>query len=266
MTTFNRFNYALAIAVLGAVVLPASAHDSWVQANTNMVQTGQVVHVDLILGNHGNHHRDFRFWGKVDPDHATLDVLTPDGDSVNLVPELVDLGSEQNAGYWSARLHADDAGLYTIAHTYDRVVHYAPVRSIKSAKTFFIATQEPGQLPEDVSGFDRELGHPLELVPRTNPAAFTGPPVEMKVQLLFRGEPLEDARVSFIPRGQELEDHFDENYERRTDDEGVASFTAEEGNYYLIIATHEDPNASGELDGDTYEKTKFSAALVVYVP
>lgn len=33
-----------------------NAHDLWLQTNTPSVRTGEVVHAQLCLGNHGNHH------------------------------------------------------------------------------------------------------------------------------------------------------------------------------------------------------------------
>ena len=62
-----------------AAVLPARAHDIWVQTNTNLIRTGDAVHVDLMLGNHGNDHRDFKLASKPDLDKATLTVTGPDG-------------------------------------------------------------------------------------------------------------------------------------------------------------------------------------------
>jgi hypothetical protein len=47
-------------------ILPAStlAHDACVQTNTNLVREGDAVHIDLMLGNHGNAHPDFRLAGR----------------------------------------------------------------------------------------------------------------------------------------------------------------------------------------------------------
>ena len=56
------------------------AHDLWLQTNTTVVRTGDVVHIDCMLGNHGNDHRDFKLAGK--PGIETiknLEVILPDG-------------------------------------------------------------------------------------------------------------------------------------------------------------------------------------------
>ena len=44
----------LFVATVMALAFPANAHDTWVEVNSTEVRLGQVVHVDLKLGNHGN--------------------------------------------------------------------------------------------------------------------------------------------------------------------------------------------------------------------
>jgi uncharacterized GH25 family protein len=89
-----------------------------------------------------------------------------------------------------------------------------------------------------------------------------GPGQAIKVQILYHGKPWADGRVSFIPRGETLEDGFDAEYERTTDSQGLASFTPRTGNVFLAVAHHLEPQQSG----DGYESTKYSATLVVRVP
>ena len=62
------------LAGLAAVLAAgsASAHDPWVQTNTNLVRTGDAVHIDLMLGNHGNDHRDFKLASKFSPEMARI--------------------------------------------------------------------------------------------------------------------------------------------------------------------------------------------------
>jgi uncharacterized GH25 family protein len=244
------------------VTAPALAHDTWVETNTNVVRTGDAVHVDLKLGNHGNDHRDSKLAGKVELDGLTLDVLSPDGNSYDLKSELVDTGYAPKEGYWTAKFVPAKPGLYLVAHQRDGVVHYAPTRSIKSAKTFFVVSPSLDRVSEDHPGFDRVLGHPLELVPVTNPVTPMGPGQSLTVKLLYKGKPMAGARISFIPRGHALREGFDPDYERTTDARGHASFTPRTGNVYLVVAHHQEPGESGE----NYENTKYSATLTVFVP
>jgi len=255
----NNLNNLIVVVLLAS---PALAHDTWVETNTNVVRTGDAVYVDLKLGNHGNDHRDFKLASKVDLEGSTLDVLSPDGKRYDLKAELADTGYAPKEGYWTAKFVPGRPGLYMIAHSRDRVVHYAPTRSIKSAKTFFVVSPSLDRVSEDNPGFDRVMGQSLELVPLTNPVTPMGPGQTLTVQLLYKGRPMPDARVSFIPRGHTLREGFDADYERTTDAQGRARFTPRTGNVYLVVAHHKEPNESGE----NYKSTKYSATLTVFVP
>ena len=252
----------IVISCLIVALLPAgaAAHDTWVQTNTNVVRTGDTVHIDLLLGNHGNQHRDFKIASKTTLDGCTLDVLAPDGEKYDIKSDLVDLGYAPKEGFWTTSFTPGKPGLYMVAHARDSL--HLTKRGIKSGKTFFVASDRLDQVSQNNPGFDKPLGHPLELVPLTNPVTPMGPGEELRVQLLYQGKPLPGATVSFIPRGTQLAAEFDAEYERRTDAQGQASFTPKAGNYYLVVAHHEEP----EQKGDGYDGTKYSATLTLLVP
>jgi uncharacterized GH25 family protein len=251
-----------ALLVVLASTAPALAHDTWVETNTNVVRCGDAVHVDLKLGNHGNDHRDFKLASKVDLEPCTLVVHAPGRRSFDLKPGLVDTGYAPKEGYWTAKFAAADAGLYAVVHTRDGVAnHGTPTRSVKSGKTFFVVSRSLDKVPVDNPGFDRRFGHALELVPQANPVTPMGPGQEIAVQLLFKGQPLKDHVVSFVPRSGTLQSGFDPTYERRTDAQGVASFEPKSGDVYLVVAHHHTDEA-----GDDYVGTAFSATLTVFVP
>jgi uncharacterized GH25 family protein len=242
---------------------PAGAHDIWVQTNTSLIRTGDAVYVDLMLGNHGNDHRDFKLASKADPAAGTLTVTGPDGKALDLVPRLADLGYAPKEGFHSAKLAAAAPGLYVAAHASDKVVsHGKPVRSVRSAKAYFLVSPSLAKVAKDWAGFDKPLGHALELVPEANPVAPMGPGTPIKVRVLFRGKPLADARVSFVPRGETLADGFDKTYERTTDAGGRAAFTPKTGNYYLVVVHHKEP-VIGKVE---YDSVLYSATLTVLVP
>ncbi len=212
-------------AILGLLVglcitSAARAHDTWVQTNTNVVRVGNAAHIDFSLGNHGNDHRDFKLAGKPDLAASTLEIILPGGKRHDIKPELTDQGYAPSEGFWSTRFVPFEQGLYTLSHTHDKVVSYAPVRSIKSAKTYFVANESLDNIPRDFGGFDQPLGHPLELVPTKHPVTPMGPGVPLAVRLLYRDKPLAGARVSFVPRGTTLAEGFDPKYERTTDEKG----------------------------------------------
>lgn len=239
---------------------PAQAHDTWVQTNTALVRTGDVVHVDLMLGNHGNDHRDFKLASKIDPAKCTLDVVDPAGKRYDLKPDLVDLGYAPKEGFWSARFTPAKPGLYGVQHTVDSI--FQNKRTIKSGKTYFLVSDRLDDVAAVETGFEKPLGHALEIVPLTSPVTLVGPGRTIRVQLLYHGKPLADARVSFIPRSVSLAADFDSRYERKTDAQGRASFEPTLGDYHLIVAHREEPSEKGE----GYDFTKYSAALTLYVP
>ncbi len=252
--------------VAGALVQVVSAHDTWVQTNTNVVRVGDVVHVDLMLGNHGNGHRDFKLASKITLDPCTLAVVAPGGKSYDLKPEVIDTGYAPKEGYWSARFVPGQQGLHMVAHSLDTL--HRTTRAIKSGKTFFVASHsldgiKRSQAADDQQAwFARPLGHPLEIVPTQHPVLGAGPGEPIAVQVLYQGKPLVGARVSFIPRGAVLAEDFDPDYERTTDNEGRAEFMPKEGNYVLVVVHHREP----EQRGEGYDQTSYSATLVVYVP
>jgi uncharacterized GH25 family protein len=241
----------------------AAAHDTWVQTNINLIRTGDAVHIDLMLGNHGNDHRDFKLASKVDPGGCTLTVIDPEGKTYDLKDRLTDLGYAPKEGFHSAKFSAARPGLYTVAHTMDSVVnHGKPVRAVRSAKTYFLVSPSLDKVSKVWKGFDRPLGHALELVAVANPVAPMGPGTPISVKLLFQGKPLADTRISFIPRGETLAEGFDKTYERTTDAEGRASFTPKTGNYYLVVAHHKE-DADGKAG---YDAMAYTATLTVFVP
>lgn len=253
----------IALAMVAITAVSASAHDTWVETNTGIVRTGDAIYIDLKLGNHGNEHRDFKMASKANPADGTWYVVTPSGKQFDLTSIAVDLGYAPKEGFWNAKYVADTAGLYAVSHTRDQVVNHGhPVRSIKSGKTFFIISDSLAQVPSDLTGFDKPLGHDLELVPTANPVAPLGPGKPISVKLLFHGKPLANTRVSFIPRRETLKEGFDETYERKTNQQGEASFTPKTGDQYLVVAHVKQPEAKGE----GYDETAYSATLLVIVP
>jgi uncharacterized GH25 family protein len=239
------------------------AHDTWVETHTNVIRKGDAIHFSLKLGNHGNSHRDFKLASKLTLDGVTLHLVSPSGESLDLRDRLIDTGYTPAEGYWAGSIPLPEPGLYLVAHSLDRVVnHGRPVRSLKSAKTCFVVSPLLDRVDVNQPGFDRVLGHPLELVPVTNPVVPMGPEVPIAVRLLLRGKPLPDTTISFIPRGTQLADGFDAEYECVTDAEGLATFTPRQGVTHLIVAHHVDEaEATPE-----YAATQYSATLTVFVP
>ncbi len=236
----------------------ATAHDTWVEVNTPVIRAGDLIHADLKLGNHGNDHRDFKLHSRITLAPCTLEVMAPSGAITDLKSKVVATAFEEKQGYWTARYVATESGLHVLAHKLD--ILHGTTRAVKSAKTYFVA----GSASESVAqeGYQRPLGHDLELVPLINPVTMTSAGQAVRVKLLFEGKPLAGARVSFIPRGQQLTKEMDPTFERTTDDAGTAEFTPADGNVVLVVVHHAMPDRKGE----GFEKTHFAATLTIAVP
>jgi uncharacterized GH25 family protein len=241
----------------------AAAHDTWIETNTALVRAGDRIEVDLKLGNHGNNHRDFKLAGKQSLEGLSLKVISPAGKRFDLKPELTDLGYAPKEGYWSALLTTSEAGHYTAVASSDRIVdHGAPQRSVRSAKTVWLASKSLDKPTAQGKAYQQPLGLPCELVLLSDPVLFAGPGNPIQVQLLKAGQPVPDIVVSFVPRGVDLAEGFDEAYERRTDKDGKASFIPKEGNVYLIVSHI----LAKDEKGTDYEDTKYAATLTLRVP
>lgn len=240
----------------------SAAHDTWVETNTNVVRVGDAVHVSLMLGNHGNNHRDFKIAGKVDAGASTLEVLDPKGRRYDLKSQLIDTGYTPTEGFWTSSFVGTQPGLYTVVHTFDKVMSYAPERAVKSAKAFYIVSQDLNRVPLTNPGFNRVLDLPLELVPEINPVAPMGSGMPFSVRLYRKGKPLPNVVVSFIPRGETLTATFDARYEQKTNVNGRAYFSPTAANTYLVVAHWSEPKESGK----GYDSTKYSATMTLFVP
>lgn len=240
----------------------AHAHDTWVETNTNVVRVGDAIRVSLMLGNHGNNHRDFKIAGKVDTTASTLEVLDPKGRKDDLKTQLIDTGYTPNEGFWTTSFVGTQPGLYTVLSTFDKVMSYAPERAIKSAKTFYIVSENLNRVPVNTTGFNRVLDLPLELVAESNPVAPMGIGTPFTVRLYRKGKPLAGVVVSFIPRGETLTEGFDARYEQKTNANGRARFTPKSANTYLVVAHWDEPKESGK----GYDFTKYSATMTLFVP
>jgi hypothetical protein len=263
--TASRRTHTFAVVLLAASPFRALAHDTWLEAAPRLVQPDDVVHVGLFLGNHGNDHRDFKVAGKVGSlDDVRVEVIGPGGRKTDLVPEMVDVGYAPKEGFWSGRFVPAEEGLHCVAHFRQGIRHGA--MGFKGGKTFFLASEsldKPGK-PDDAGGGlpAGPLGHPLEFVLESHPVLGCGPGKPIAVKLLFKGQPLPEQVVSFIPRGVTLAEGFDAAHERTTDADGRCSYTPTEGNVVLVVTHVVKPDEKGE----GYDRTAYAATLVVDVP
>lgn len=258
-----RLSLFISMAIALHACQSAAAHDAWLQTNTPLVRTGEVVHVDLRLGNHGNHHRDFKLAGRLNLDWVTVDHVYPDGARTDIKETMFTTASAEKEGYWTTPLIVEQPGMHGIVQKLDRVMqHGKSVRSIRTAKTYFLVADSLDQpsLGEPIHA--TPLGLPFELVLQTCPLSevVVGQPIT--VQALHHGQPIADVTICFIPEGTELAGEFDPEYEFRTGAEGKASFVPKTANRYLVAAHH----SANDERGEDYESTSYASTITLHVP
>ena len=254
-TTYTLWTLLALMALSGL----ARAHDTWVQSGPLVARYQDVVHIDLMLGNHGNNHRDFKLASKITLAPCTLEVIAPDGKRTDLKPSVVDMGSAEKEGFWSAKMVADQKGIYQVVHTLDTL--HGKTRAIKSSKSYFISSTCFGSIP--TNGKDRvvSLNKGLEFVLET-PIETISAKRELKLRVLWNGKPLPGVSVAFVPRGAKLTEESDPQFERTSDASGYVTFTPKEGNLLLAVAHH----IAAEEKGEGYDKTHYGATMVLPVP
>ncbi len=244
-------------------VTSAFGHDTWVESGSLLNRVSDPVYVDLKLGNHGNSHRDFKLASKITLKPCTLSLLRPDGQTVDLKGQLFDAGYAPKEGYWSTRYIPTEAGVHGVYHTLDTL--HGETRALKTAKTVFLSARAQGMKtyvePSDLNYVDRPLGFGLELVLKT-PVGGIAAGNEMTLELRLHGLAVEGIVVSFVPKGKQLAEGFDSDYERHTDANGIVRFTPGEAETYLIVAHLAAPMETGE----GYTKTHYSATFVLAIP
>jgi uncharacterized GH25 family protein len=255
----KRVLFLFAIVFAVSLSNSAPAHDTWVQTGSLVTRHRDVVHVDLMLGNHGNNHRDFKLASKITLAPCTLEVIAPDGKRIDLKPAVVDMGSAEKEGFWSARMLAEQQGVYQVLHTLDTL--HGKTRAIKSSKSFFVSSGSFEKLPS--TGMEKivPLNKGLEFVLDT-PLESVSANRELKLQVLWNGKPLPGVDVAFVPRGAKLSEEKDPQYERTSDQKGFVTFTPQEGNLLLAVAHH----LAADEKGDGFDKTHYGATMVLPVP
>jgi uncharacterized GH25 family protein len=236
-----------------------SAHDTWVQSGTLLVRTNDVVYVDLMLGNHGNNHRDFKLASKITLEKCTLGVKRPQGGFIDLKPSVVDFGSAPKEGYWSAKFDSQESGVYEVLHTLDTL--HGAFRAVKTAKTYLVASDLQSSIDASINGRPTPINKNLEIVLDTPIGDLSANHV-IECTILKNGKPRPEVRVTFIPRGTQLSEEMDPKFERISNENGRVAYNPEEGNLILIVAH----DIAEDESGVGYEKTYYGATLVLPVP
>ncbi len=209
-------NYARAIPSLSALLLSTTvtvsiaAHEFWIEPASHRVEAGQLLRASLRVGE--------RFQGKTvardetvikrfslfdrEGEHA---VVGRSGSPVHLVrAQGVGVGVLAYRSHRSShRMDADQFERYLRGEGLDFVIKRravlnesdAPGREVYSrcAKALVLI----GKGDDVENGYDRRVGHPLEIVPNTSPFALAAGET-LRFQVLFHGQPLAGSKVVFV--------------------------------------------------------------------
>ncbi|QQE73176.1 DUF4198 domain-containing protein [Brevibacillus composti] len=248
---------ALALACL--LALPVSAHDGWSQTHSPIIAAGEVSYVELLLGNHSNHHASYRIEGRWSTDTTKVYVISPNGSKADITATLFYTGEEQEVAepgknnYFVASFSSSQPGAYIVSAEGDSIFKQGETasRTLRSAKSFVAVSDIPMlQRVAGLKGFSQPVSTDrAELIPQFNPAAVT-PGQEVSVQLLLKGQPLKDTEISVIRRSTSDAAVY------KTDEQGRITFTTGPADYYLLRAKPKtDEKAAGQYDTTNYEAT-----------
>ncbi|WP_134685448.1 DUF4198 domain-containing protein [Brevibacillus migulae] len=247
-----------------ALSVPAFAHDGWSQTNAPIIASGEVSYVELLLGNHSNHHASYRIEGKWSTDTSKVFVTTPAGKKSDITATLFYTGEMKeteepgkNNSYIST-FSASQPGAYIISVEGDSIFKSGEVasRTLRNAKSFVAVSDIPTlERVKGLKGFSKPVSPDrAELVPQFNPAAIT-PDQNVSVQLLLKGKPLADTEVSIIRRSTS------DAQVLKTDKDGLISFKTGPADYYLLRAKP----TTAEKEAGKYDTTNYEATMTFTV-
>jgi len=269
----NSFRALIAAIVCLAISLPAAAHAFAVFTTYSQLDrdgSSHSVPASAVA---------FIAWGHKFPVDETLDpermaryaLIAPDGSEEALAPAgpgflAVEFTPEVDGPHIVAA--ALENGFYTW-HEVDGVgqSHHGPKTGLSNVvySSYFEmrgkALVGVGRTAEDA--FDEPIGDTLEIVPLENPLRKTGGAYQtLKVKVLFRGEPLADARVNARHQGHYPSTDFTQGV--TTDADGVATIDLTHKGAWVLMAEHEiEPRQEFE---EMCDVEHYLAALSFEVP
>ena len=87
-----------------------------------MIRAGDAVRIDLMLGNYGNHHRNYKLVSKIGVDGVVLKVRSSESKSNDIQERFADAGYAAKADFWTAKFAATTTGLYVVERSLAKVV------------------------------------------------------------------------------------------------------------------------------------------------
>ena len=204
---------------------PAAAHDTWVQTNTNLIRTGDAVHIDLMLGQPrqrpprlqaGEQSRS----GGLHAESVTIRTATG---LRSASTSSTDIGYTPKEGFWTSKFAADLPRVVPgRAHARQGGQPRQAGAIDQAGQDVFRRQPVARQGAPENPGSTGSSGTRWSWCRRRTPSPRWGREKRSAFASCSRGSRSKMPRVSFIPRGETLASDFDDRFERTTDGDGSA--------------------------------------------
>lgn len=230
---------SLSLLVCWSCVLltPLDAHDLWIETNMAIVEPNETIEVAFKLGNCDHGKRTYRTSGLLDKAGVSTFEIHPAGKRQLIAEDLVRSG-EDASGFWHMTRELKEPGPTWFCQSLDQTIEHdgQTMRGLVSGKAFVVTRNKDLELAK--VKVDSAVGFPFELVLCSTPFPAINESKSIRVQLMLNGKPLEQETVSFLPHGIDTKKRSVEDFERQTDVQGIAEYTAVKPGLYLISARH----------------------------
>ncbi len=239
------------LAVLFALTSPLAAHDFWLEPSSYRPAVDQRVDLQLVVGE--------QFVGELVARKEERIVLFTAFDSAGSETRILGRDGRTPAGLWkpsAAGLHvigyrsnatkieieAEKFERYLTEEGLEHVIAERKARGESTSKgleayarcpkTIVVAGGATERTAQELLGWDRVLGLPLEVVPLTNPTTLAKD-AHVAVRILFQGAPLANALVGLMPKSDPARE-----VRLRTDVDGRVEFGPAVGGIHLVRVVH----------------------------
>lgn len=236
----------LTAVLITIVVNAARAHDFWIEPDTFQPELGDTVGVHLQVGMNfdgeivarmSSWFDRFEYMIGADGDALPIpgkEWNDPAGEIVTDQKGLYMLGFQSH--HQAIVIDPATFTLYLEEEGLDEILKKREARgdSEKKGNEIFLRcckTVIPCET-DDYSGYDRQLGFKLELIPQKNPLTLAEHE-ELPVKLLFMGEPVKNVMVAALEKNNPTE-----HITGRTDADGMVSLKIPYQGHWLIKAVH----------------------------
>lgn len=273
---------AMLFALLASTCLTL-AHDFWLEPASHRASPGDRVDVSIMLG----HHDDLNTFARR-PDHAKSFRLVGPQQTWDVAGEAGDdpaghITAPEAGAYWLV-YHGNASFIELEAKKFEDYLRHEGLEPIIQQRAALGESEAPGleayarcakavlrvgdgSTEAHAAFWQKPVGLPLELIPLDDPFTLR-PGDELRVRLLYNGEPLASAMVEAMHR--QSEQQTPQSVSVRTDEHGEATVKLDRAGRWVLANTHMVRKAmvSGEqstADADRADWESFWATLSLEV-